>query len=53
MNDILYYVLSSVLVLMVLAGIYLMSKVKLSSLGNRISALAMLGGIIVTLSMPK
>jgi len=53
MNDILYYVLSSVLVLMVLAGIYLMSKVKLSSLGNRISALAMLGGIIVTLFYAK
>ena len=44
-----YYTLCAVLSLLVLFGIYLMSNVKTSVLGNRISAFAMLSAIIVTL----
>ena len=44
-----YYVICSVLALLVLLGIFLMSKVKKSVLGNRISAVSMLLGIITTL----
>ena len=44
-----YYVISGILTLLVLLGIYFMSKVKRSVLGNRLSAIAMLLAIIVTL----
>ena len=44
-----YYVICSVLSLLVLLGIFLMSKVKKSVIGNRISAISMLLGIITTL----
>lgn len=49
MSTVLFYILSSIIVAMVLLGIYLMSKVKMSAIGNKISAFAMLGGVIVTL----
>ncbi len=41
MSDILYYILSGVCVALVLLGINLMSKVKLSVVGNALSALSM------------
>ena len=44
-----YYVICSVLSLLVLFGIFLMSKVKKSVLGNRISAISMLLAIVTTL----
>ncbi|HOE07211.1 MAG TPA: NAD(P)(+) transhydrogenase (Re/Si-specific) subunit beta, partial [Bacilli bacterium] len=44
-----YYVISGLLSLLVLLGIFLMSNVKKAVLGNRLSALAMLLAIIVTL----
>ena len=44
-----YYCICGLLSLLVLFGIYLMSNVKRSVLGNRISAFAMLCAIIVTL----
>ena len=44
-----YYVICGALSVLVLLGIYLMSNVKKSVLGNRLSAIAMLLGIIVTL----
>ena len=47
--DIIYLILSGVLICLVLFGIFLMSKVKKSRLGNGISALAMLLGIILVL----
>lgn len=49
MNDALFYSLSGVSVLLVLTGIYLMSKVKLSRIGNGLSAFAMLFAIILIL----
>jgi NAD(P) transhydrogenase subunit beta len=48
-SDTLYYVLAGFLTLAVLFGIYLMSKVETSRLGNFVSASAMLIGIVVTL----
>ena len=47
--DIIYLAISGVLILCVLFGIFLMSKVKKSRLGNGISAIAMLIGIILVL----
>ena len=47
--DIIYLVLSAVLICFVLFGIFLMSKVKKARLGNGLSALAMLAGIILVL----
>ena len=44
-----YYVISGLLSLLVLLGIFLMSNVRKAVLGNRLSALAMLLAIIVTL----
>ncbi|MGI6728749.1 MAG: NAD(P)(+) transhydrogenase (Re/Si-specific) subunit beta, partial [Bacilli bacterium] len=49
MSPIIYYILSSVLIIGVLVGIYLMSKVKLSRLGNILSAVCMAGAIILTM----
>ncbi|MEG1527876.1 MAG: NAD(P)(+) transhydrogenase (Re/Si-specific) subunit beta [Clostridia bacterium] len=49
MPEYLYFILSGVLSVGVLVGIFLMSKVKTSVLGNRISAVCTLGAIIVTL----
>jgi len=48
-SNTLYYVLVGVLVLAVLFGIYLMSKVEKAKTGNRISAVAMALAIILTL----
>lgn len=48
-----YYVICGVLAIVVLFGIYLMSKVEKAALGNQISALAMALGIIVTLIYHK
>ena len=47
--DVIYIALSAVLVVFVLFGIYLMSKVKHARLGNGLSAIAMLCGIILVL----
>lgn len=44
-----YYIVSGFLVALVLLGIYLMSKVKFARLGNIISGVAVLGGIVTTL----
>ncbi|MFA7436519.1 MAG: NAD(P)(+) transhydrogenase (Re/Si-specific) subunit beta, partial [Bacilli bacterium] len=44
----LYYIICAVLALVILLGIYLMSKVKTSVFGNGLSAFALLLGIIVT-----
>lgn len=44
-----YYIISGILVVLVLLGIFLMSKVKYARLGNFISALAVLGAVILTL----
>ncbi len=49
LNPIAYYVLVAVLAVGVLVGIYLMSKVKTSVIGNGFSALCMLLAIILTL----
>ena len=49
MPDTLYYVLSAVLVLGVLAGIYLMSKVEKAYSGNMISAVCMAAAIVLTM----
>ncbi len=49
MSPIIYYILSSVLIIGVLVGIYLMSKVKLSRLGNILSAVCMASAIILTM----
>ncbi len=48
MNNTLYYILCGVCVALVLLGINLMSKVKLSVKGNLLSALAMAIAIVVT-----
>ena len=48
MNNTLYYILCGVCVALVLMGINLMSKVKLSVKGNLLSALAMAIAIVVT-----
>ena len=44
-----YYVISAVLALSVMFGIYLMSKVEKAKLGNSISAFAILIGVVVSL----
>ncbi|WP_373820612.1 hypothetical protein, partial [Porphyromonas loveana] len=49
MSAIAYYVLCTILSLMVLGGISMMSRVKTAAAGNTLSAVAMLGGIILTL----
>jgi len=49
MSDLLYYILCGVLTFGVLAGIYLMSKVKTAVAGNLFSALCMAGAILLTL----
>ncbi len=49
MSNLIYYIFSGILVVAVLAGIYLMSKVKLSVIGNRLSLVAMVLGIILVL----
>lgn len=49
MSNTVFYVLSAILSVAVLYGIRLMSKVKTAALGNRISAVAMLLAVIVTL----
>jgi NAD(P) transhydrogenase subunit beta len=48
-TDTAYYVICAVLTVVILAGIYMMSKVKTAILGNRLSALAMAAAIIITL----
>lgn len=45
-----YYIISGFLVVLVLLGIFLMSKIKYARLGNFISALAILGAVILTLT---
>ena len=51
--DIIYLVISSVLIIAVLLGIFLMSKVKKSRLGNGLSAISMLLAIILVLIHTK
>ena len=51
--DIVYLILSAVLICFVLFGIFLMSKVKKARLGNGLSAIAMLAGIILVLIHSK
>ncbi|MGD9604969.1 MAG: NAD(P)(+) transhydrogenase (Re/Si-specific) subunit beta [Bacilli bacterium] len=48
-NDIVYYIVSGVLALLVMFGIFLMSKVEKARLGNGLSALSMLLAVIITL----
>ena len=48
-SDIFYLVISAVLICMVLFGIFLLSRVKKARLGNGLSAIAMLAGIILVL----
>ena len=48
MTDLVYYLLSGVCVALVLLGINLMSKVKLSVTGNALSAIAMVSAMAVT-----
>ena len=48
-SDIIYLVISAVLIGLVLFGIFLLSRVKKARLGNGISAIAMLAGIILVL----
>ncbi len=47
-TDTIYYVMTGVLTVIVLVGIFLMSKVKTSRIGNFLSAVAMALGILVT-----
>ena len=49
MDQTLIYVISALLSLLVMVGIALMSKVRYASLGNSLSALAILAGIVFTL----
>ena len=49
MSPTIYYILCVLLSLMVLGGISMMSRVKTAVMGNTLSAVAMLGGIILTL----
>ena len=51
--DIIYLIISSVLILAVLLGIFLMSKVKKSRIGNGLSAISMLLAIILVLIHTK
>ncbi|MGI6360289.1 MAG: NAD(P)(+) transhydrogenase (Re/Si-specific) subunit beta [Acholeplasmatales bacterium] len=48
-NDTLYYIISGGVILLVLIGIYLMSRVKTARLGNLLSALAVLVATVVIL----
>ncbi|HNZ50824.1 MAG TPA: hypothetical protein PKG91_04915, partial [Bacilli bacterium] len=48
-NDVIYYVISAVLALLVMFGIFLMSKVDKARLGNGISAFSLLLAVIITL----
>ena len=48
MSDLLYYILSGLCVGLVLLGINLMSKVKLSVIGNALSAVAMVFAMVLT-----
>ena len=48
-NDVIYYVISAVLALLVMFGIFLMSKVDKARLGNCISAFSLLLAVIITL----
>ncbi len=48
-SDIIYYIISSVLSILVLIGIALMSKVKTAKLGNMISAISMFVAVIYTM----
>lgn len=48
-SDLAYYIIAAILTLTVLYGIYLLSKVSKARLGNRISAAAVAGGVILTL----
>ncbi len=48
-NETWYYIICGVLTVLVLLGIYLMSKVKTAVLGNRLSALAMVFAIILVI----
>ena len=49
MNDILYYIICTVLAVLVIAGIWMMSKVKTSVQGNLLSAFGLFSGVLVTL----
>ncbi len=49
MSDTVFYILSAILSLSVLLGIHWMSKVETAPRGNRLSALAMLCAILITL----
>ena len=49
MPDLVYYISSGILVLGVLVGIYLMSKVQKASLGNSLSAVSMALAIVLTM----
>ena len=51
--DVIYLIISSVLILAVLLGIFLMSKVKKSRIGNGLSAISMLLAIILVLIHTK
>ncbi|MFA5235588.1 MAG: NAD(P)(+) transhydrogenase (Re/Si-specific) subunit beta [Bacilli bacterium] len=44
-----YYVISGVLALAVLGGIFLMSKVETAKIGNAVSAFALLAGVLISL----
>lgn len=48
MSDLLYYLISAILVLLVLLGIYLLSKAKTAKLGNFISGLSLFAAVVVT-----
>ena len=48
-SDIIYLIISAVLICMVLFGIFLLSRVKKARLGNGLSAIALLAGIILVL----
>jgi len=49
MTDMMYYIISGVLVIAILFGIFLMSKVKTAKAGNIISATAMILAIVATI----
>jgi H+-translocating NAD(P) transhydrogenase subunit beta len=49
LSDAVYYIVCGILAMAVLLGIHFMSKVEKAKLGNRISALAIALGIIITL----
>ena len=48
-NDTLYYIISGGIIVLILLGIFLMSKVKTARFGNGLSALAILGATITIL----